>query len=86
MAYKFQSTLTSKGQITLPVELRRRWDLKPGDQIDFSLQEDGRVVLRKWVRRSIFDARTELPELRLDHAFTDDDIQKGRPSKAGDKP
>jgi bifunctional DNA-binding transcriptional regulator/antitoxin component of YhaV-PrlF toxin-antitoxin module len=26
-ALKAQSTLTSKGQITLPVELRRRWGL-----------------------------------------------------------
>jgi len=85
LTYKFQSTLTSKGQITLPVELRRRWDLKPGDQLDFSLQEDGRVVLRKWVRRSIFEARAELPELSLDRTFTDDDIQKSQPPKTGDK-
>jgi len=50
MRLKTQSTLTSKGQITLPVELRRRWDLKPGDRLDFSLDLDGRVVVRKWLR------------------------------------
>ena len=50
MRLKTQSTLTSKGQITLPVELRRRWDLKPGDRLDFSLDPNGRVVLRKWLR------------------------------------
>lgn len=52
MPYKAKSTLTSKGQITLPVQLRRRWDLKPGDRLDFALEPDGRVVLRKWVRHS----------------------------------
>jgi AbrB family looped-hinge helix DNA binding protein len=64
MSYKSRSTLTSKGQITLPVELRRRWDLKPGDCIDFCLEDDGRVVLRKWLRRSILEGREELPPLR----------------------
>lgn len=64
MSYKSRSTLTSKGQITLPVELRRRWDLKPGDCVDFCLEDDGRVVLRKWLRRSILQGREELPPLR----------------------
>jgi len=63
MILKSRATLTSKGQITLPVELRRRWDLKPGDCIDFCLEEDGRVVLRKWLRRSILEGRGELPPL-----------------------
>lgn len=60
-ALKAQSTLTSKGQITLPVELRRRWGLKPGDRLDFTLEDDGRVVVRKWLRRSIFEIGELLP-------------------------
>jgi AbrB family looped-hinge helix DNA binding protein len=63
MSFKSRSTLTTKGQITLPVELRRRWDLKPGDCIDFCLEDDGRVVLRKWLRRSILEGREALPPL-----------------------
>ena len=63
MSHKSRATLTSKGQITLPVELRRRWQLKPGDCIDFCLEDDGRVVLRKWLRRSILEGREELPPL-----------------------
>lgn len=39
------STITSKGQLTVPVEIRRRLGLKKGDQVDFVL-EDGRTVLR----------------------------------------
>ena len=58
--YRLQATLTSKGQLTVPVELRRRWDLKAGDQLDFTI-EDNRVVLRKRIRlsiREIANART----------------------------
>jgi AbrB family looped-hinge helix DNA binding protein len=56
MRLKTQSTLTSKGQITLPIELRRRWDLRPGDRLDFSLEPDGRVVVRKWLRCPVPDS------------------------------
>jgi AbrB family looped-hinge helix DNA binding protein len=64
MAYKFPYrrtvTLTSKGQITLPVELRRSWNLRQGDQIDFVLTEEGHVHVRKHVRLSIHDETDRL--------------------------
>lgn len=40
------STLTSKGQIVIPKPIRDRLELRPGDQVDFVLQEDGSVLLR----------------------------------------
>ena len=43
---KARVTLTSKGQITLPIELRRRWNLHAGDQLDFALEGD-RVTVRR---------------------------------------
>lgn len=73
--YKARSTVTSKGQITLPVELRRRWEIKAGDQIDFALQDDGRVLLRKHIRRSIFETLKELPPLSLGRPLTQQDIE-----------
>ena len=39
------STISSKGQITVPVEVRRRLGLKQGDRVEF-VYEDGRTVLR----------------------------------------
>lgn len=50
--YRLKATLTSKGQVTIPVELRRRWELKRGDQLDFTLEDESRVVLRKRIRLS----------------------------------
>jgi antitoxin PrlF len=40
-----ESTITSKGQTTIPIEIRRRLKLKPGDRIEFFVQPDGKVVL-----------------------------------------
>ena len=39
------STISSKGQITLPVEIRTRLGVKSGDQVEFYV-EDGKTVLR----------------------------------------
>lgn len=40
------STITSKGQVTLPVAIRRHLKLQQRDRIDFVLDEQGRVELR----------------------------------------
>ena len=37
--------ITSKGQITLPSELRRELGVKPGDRVDFTRNKDGKVEL-----------------------------------------
>jgi len=39
------STISSKGQITVPVEIRNRLGLHPGDRVEFCV-EDGRTTLR----------------------------------------
>ena len=43
------STLTSKGQVTIPKQIRDELGLKPGSEVEF-VREEGKVVLR---RRSI---------------------------------
>ena len=40
------STITRKGQVTIPKRIREVLRLKPGDQVDFVVEDDGRVVLR----------------------------------------
>ena len=40
------TTLTSKGQVTIPKAVRKRLGLKPGSKIDFRLNEAGEVVVK----------------------------------------
>ena len=40
------ATLTSKGQITIPKEIREKLDLKKGDKLVL-IEKDGNVILRK---------------------------------------
>jgi AbrB family looped-hinge helix DNA binding protein len=42
----FRAKLTSKGQITVPVEIRRSLGIKPGDHLRFEQQESGIRVIR----------------------------------------
>src|ERR1700687_2159498 len=37
------ATITSKGQITIPLEVRQRLDLKPGDRVEFQFGPTGEV-------------------------------------------
>jgi antitoxin PrlF len=41
-----ESTLTSKGQTTIPRVIRDRLHMKPGDRMTFTLMPDGTVLLR----------------------------------------
>lgn len=40
------STLTSKGQVTLPKEVRDHLHVAPGDRVDFLIDESGIVTVR----------------------------------------
>ena len=39
------STLTSKGQVTIPKALREQLGLEAGDRLEFVLREDGKVEM-----------------------------------------
>lgn len=47
MVKTFAATVTSKGQMTIPVEVRRYLDLKESDKVIVSITEDGVVQLSK---------------------------------------
>ncbi len=39
--------VTSKGQVTIPLKIREKLNIKPASEIDFVVGEDGRVYLVK---------------------------------------
>ena len=39
------SRISSKNQITIPVEVLREMSLKPGDQVEFHINKDNRLVV-----------------------------------------
>jgi len=41
-----EATLTSKGQTTIPKDIRDRLRMKTGDRMTFTLMPDGTVLLR----------------------------------------
>jgi antitoxin PrlF len=40
-----ESALTTKGQVTIPKEMRDKLHLAPGDKVKFFMQPDGRLVI-----------------------------------------
>lgn len=72
MSYIGGSTLTSKGQITLPASLRDRLALKPGDLVEFFDGHDGSIKMR--VRAKSASALAGLlAHLKPDPRYADDD-------------
>ena len=46
------STISSKGQVTIPIDVRRRLGLHRGDLVEFRVEGDGSVTLRPVGRRA----------------------------------
>ncbi|MDP9282361.1 MAG: AbrB/MazE/SpoVT family DNA-binding domain-containing protein [Chloroflexota bacterium] len=46
-----RARITSKGQVTLPVEVRRRYKLEAGDEIAFQMEDGGLRILPLKKRR-----------------------------------
>jgi AbrB family looped-hinge helix DNA binding protein len=55
-----EATLTSKGQITIPADIRKAMAIHPKDRLTFTPMPDGTVVLRAKTK-SIKDIQGMLP-------------------------
>lgn len=58
-----KATLTSKGQLTIPKEVRDRLGLKPGDRLAFDFEGDA-IRLRVEKRGTLEELRGSLPAMR----------------------
>jgi antitoxin PrlF len=54
-----KAKLTSKGQITIPKQVRERLNLRTGDRVEFTIEGEDRVVLRP-ARGSVLDLEGSL--------------------------
>jgi antitoxin PrlF len=44
------TTVTSKGQVTIPKHVRDAMDIRPGTKVDFDVNDAGELILRKSAR------------------------------------
>lgn len=58
----FTATMTSKGQITIPAQLRRRLGLSPGTKVDFRPLDSSRFAARAHRPPRVLDVTDDLPE------------------------
>ncbi len=57
-----EATLTSKGQITIPADIRKLLAIHPKDRVTFTPMPDGTVLMRAKTK-SLQDLRGLLPQL-----------------------
>jgi AbrB family looped-hinge helix DNA binding protein len=68
--------LSANGQITVPVEVRRRLHLVPGDKVLFVEQPDGQIVVAKAAMSALAQAQAAFAGAAADFGATDpDDVQ-----------
>ena len=77
------STLTSKGQVTVPKAIRDRLGLVEGDVLEFTVGEDGRIVVRP--RRSSRGACGILRDFAPDEPVSVEDMKRAVRRRAVEK-
>lgn len=68
------TTVTSKGQVTIPKPVRDRLGIKPGSKVDFEFAADGRAFLRKASRAPLKASRFERMRKTATGGLTTDQI------------
>jgi antitoxin PrlF len=70
------TTVTRKGQVTVPKQIRDALGINPGTQVAFEVNKDGEVVLRKarQTHRKVKRDRFEAARGRADVKYRTDDL------------
>ncbi len=72
-----ESTITSKGQVTIPADIRKALDLAAGEKVVFTQLEDGTTVMRV-KRRSIQELKGLLKKVKTGRKVGIDEMNIGR--------
>ena len=69
------TTLTSKGQVTIPKQIRDALSLVPGCSVDFAINREGEVVIHKvGARPGLEPDRFEVARGKADVKWRTDDL------------
>ena len=81
------ATLTSKGQTTIPKDIRDGLGLAPGDQLDFHLLSNGSATMRvrRGALKDLIGILRKPGQRPLSIKAMDDGIAKAMRAKHGDK-
>ena len=64
----FASTITKKGQITIPIEIRRVFDLKEGGKVFIETVKGERAITLR-PKKSIFDLADQFKPKKVENAI-----------------
>lgn len=76
MSYRQNATMTTKGQVTVPAEIRQRLGVKAGDKLTFDLSDAGQLTIIPMKRKSIFEDFNEVKLPPFGRALTRKDINE----------
>jgi len=72
-----EATVTSKGQVTIPADIRKSMGLTAGERVVFTQLDDGTTVMRT-KKRSILDLKGMLKPARGKRKVAIEDMKIGR--------
>lgn len=59
-----RARVTSKGQVTVPLDVRRKLDLQPGDELIFEINSQGELKVKIIKRKKLSELYGSLPTSR----------------------
>jgi antitoxin PrlF len=68
------TTVTRKGQVTIPKPVRDRLGINPGSRVEFEVGEDGRAFLRRVGKPAVKPSRFERMRGTATSGLTTDEI------------
>ncbi|MBA1337222.1 MAG: hypothetical protein HPY66_0382 [Firmicutes bacterium] len=77
--------VSSNGQITVPVEIRRKLNIKEGDKILFLENADGEIILKNSSKIAIKEAQAALKDVKVSEEDILQDVMELRYSKGEQK-
>lgn len=73
--------ISSNGQITVPVEVRRKLKIKGGDKILFLEKKTGEIIIQNSSIMALQEAQTALKDVQISERDILDDVMNMRYSK-----